>query len=141
MKQFGEAARSKDPGWMRRCPIDIFCMKKEKGMSQAKKPSFYKTVEKQFPEVMQAVENLGTTLRTAGPLDEKTSHLIQLAAAAAMGSEGSVCSHAKRARQAGASTDEITHALILLVSTIGFPQTMAALSWVRALSESTAKKK
>ena len=108
-------------------------------MSDKTKPSFYKKISKKFPEVINAVENLGTTLRTAGPLDEKTSHLIQLAAAAAGQSEGSVCSHTRRALQAGASPEEISHALLLLVSTIGFPQTMAAMSWSQEVLEKKSK--
>ena len=110
-------------------------------MSGKGKPSFYKKTEKQFPKVMEALEKLGTTLRSSGPLDDKTSHLIQLAAAAAMGSEGSVCSHTKRALQAGASPEEISHAIILLVSTIGFPQTMAALSWSQEVLQKKEKTK
>ncbi len=110
-------------------------------MSEKSKPSFYKKVAKQFPEVISAVENLGTTLRTAGPLDEKTSHLIQLAAAAAGQSEGAVCSHTRRALQAGASPEEISHTLLLLVSTIGFPQTMAAMSWAKDVLEKKPKTK
>jgi AhpD family alkylhydroperoxidase len=110
-------------------------------MTEKSKPSFYKKTGKQFPEVMKAVENLGTILRTSGPLDEKTSHLIQLAAAAAMKSEGSVCSHTKRAMEAGASSEEISHALLLLVSTIGFPQTMAALSWSQEILKKKEKTK
>ena len=110
-------------------------------MSDKTKPTFYNKIGKQFPEVFKAVENLGTTLRTAGPLDEKTSHLIQLAAAAAMGSEGSACSHTHRALQAGASPEEIYHTLLLLVSTIGFPQSMAAMSWVQAVLEDKSKNK
>ena len=106
-----------------------------------KKPSFYTKVAKQFPEIFEAVENLGTTLRAAGPLDEKTSHLVQLAAAAACQSDGSVSSHTRRAMQAGATPEEISHTLLLLVSTIGFPQTMAALSWAKEVMEKKPKSK
>jgi alkylhydroperoxidase/carboxymuconolactone decarboxylase family protein YurZ len=55
---------------------------------------------------------------------------VQLAAAAAIRSEGAVHSHVRRALQAGARPEEIYHAIILLTSTIGFPNTSAALSWV-----------
>ena len=109
-------------------------------MSEKNKPSFYKKVSKQFPEVMSAAAGLGTTLRTAGPIDEKTSHLIQLAAAAAMQSDGSVSSHTRRALEVGASPEEISHALLLLITTIGFPQAMAALSWSQEAMEKKAKK-
>jgi 4-carboxymuconolactone decarboxylase len=95
----------------------------------------YHDVKKHYPEIIDALDNLGTIVRGAGPLDEKTSHLIQLAAAAAAKSEGSVHSHTRRAKKAGASREEIYHALLLLISTIGFPQAMAAISWCRDILE------
>lgn len=95
----------------------------------------YHDISKHYPDVIAALENLGTTVRGVGPLDEKTSHLIQLAAAAAAKSEGSVHSHTRRAKKAGASRDEIYHTLLLLISTIGFPQAMAAISWCRDILE------
>jgi len=95
----------------------------------------YHDISKRYPQVISALEKLGTTVRELGPLDEKTSHLIQLAAAAAAQSEGSVHSHTRRAKKAGASRDEIYHTLLLLISTIGFPQAMAAISWCRDILE------
>ena len=65
-----------------------------------------------------------------GPLDAKTSELIQLAGAAATRSEGAVHSHCRRARDAGATREEVHHALLLLTSTVGFPTVSAAMSWV-----------
>jgi AhpD family alkylhydroperoxidase len=100
---------------------------------------YNKLVEK-FPEVIRAVENLGATVRDAGPLDRKTSELIQLAVAAAAQSTGSVHSHARRALEAGATEEEICHTLLLLVSTVGFPKVAAALSWVDDLEGITLKK-
>ena len=93
------------------------------------KPGLYVTLKKQYPEYLAAVEALGETVRKLGPLDEKTLHLIQLAAAAAIRSEGATHSHARRARQAGATNEEIRHALLALTSTLGFPNVTAALSW------------
>jgi len=93
-------------------------------------PKHYSTVMSKHPKLNQALEALGKALREEGPLDEKTAQLIQLAAAAGIRSEGSVHSHAKRALAAGATPEEIRHALFLLVTTIGFPTVMAALSWV-----------
>ncbi|HIQ36749.1 MAG TPA: carboxymuconolactone decarboxylase family protein [Desulfocapsa sulfexigens] len=99
-------------------------------MSKKKGPKHYRRLQKRFPEVLDAVQNLGTTIRKAGPLDNKTSELIQLGVAAAAGSVGAVNSHTKRALQAGASEEELQHTLILLISTIGFPKVAAALAWV-----------
>ena len=100
-------------------------------MSDQKIPSkHYQKLSQKFPQVLAAVENLGTTVRDAGPIDKKTSELIQLAVAAASQSTGSVHSHTRRALEAGATEEEIYHSLLLLVSTIGFPKVAAALSWI-----------
>lgn len=96
-------------------------------------PRWYSKTREQYQAYFKALENLGETVRRQGPLDEKTSHLIQLAAAAAIRSEGSVHSHTRRAIKAGATPDEIYHTIMLLTSTIGFPTTSAALSWVHDL--------
>jgi 4-carboxymuconolactone decarboxylase len=93
-------------------------------------PKWYSNTREQHREYIEALENLGETVRKQGPLDEKTSQLIQLAAAAEIRSEGSVHSHARRAMKAGATPEEIYHTIMLLTSTIGFPTTSAALSWV-----------
>jgi len=105
---------------------------------ERKFPEWYDKIREEHREYLDAVEKLGETVRKTGPLDEKTSHLIQLAGAAAIRSEGAVHSHARRARDAGASTEEICHTILLLTSTIGFPAVSAALSWVH--DSSGAKK-
>ena len=92
-------------------------------------PRHYSGVMARHPRLRDALEALGKVVREEGPIDAKTAHLIQLAAAATIRSEGSVHSHAKRALDGGATPAEIRHAIILLVSTIGFPTVAAALSW------------
>lgn len=96
----------------------------------SKLPDQYLSIKKRFKDYFRAVDNLGKAVRAAGPIDEKTSHLIQLAAAAAVKSEGAVHSHTRRALEAGAKPEEVQHAILLLTSTIGFPNASAALSWV-----------
>jgi len=100
-----------------------------------KLPEQYEYISGAFKDYHAALRKLGEAARKAGPLDEKTGHLIQLAAAAAIRSEGSVHSHARRAREAGASTEEIYHAVLLLTSTIGFPTVSAAISWINDVLE------
>jgi 4-carboxymuconolactone decarboxylase len=92
-------------------------------------PRHYSKTMAKYPELSDALESLGKTVRDQGPIRGKRAHLIQLAAAAAIHSEGAVHSHTKRALEAGATGDEIRHAIILLVSTIGYPTVAAALSW------------
>ena len=99
-------------------------------MSKDKLPKNFRNMLERYPEYMQAVAGLGKTVRAAGPLDEKTVNLVQMAAAAALRMEGAVHSHARRAAEAGANADEQRHALIVLTSTIGFPAVAAAMSWI-----------
>jgi AhpD family alkylhydroperoxidase len=98
-------------------------------MPRDSKPGLYLELKKNHPAVIEAVEALGEATRTAGPLDDKTVHFVQLAAAAAVRSEGAVHSHVRRALAAGASPEEVRHALLALTSTIGFPNVTAAMSW------------
>jgi len=99
-------------------------------MSEETYPGWYSFIKENHGKFISALEQLGEVVRQEGPLDEKTSHLIQLAAAAAIRSEGAVHSHVRRALKAGAKPEEIYHSVILLTSTIGFPNTSAAMSWV-----------
>jgi len=106
-------------------------------MTKKKKvPSkLFNKLVKKYPEIFDAHEKLGVSLKQAGPIDAKNLHFIQLGAAAAAGSQGAVHSHTRRALAEGASEDEIYHALLSLISTIGFPQAMAAVSWARDILE------
>jgi len=101
-------------------------MKKEKDIF----PGHFEKIKEKHPDFIEAVEKLGKVVRKTGPLQEKVSLLVQLAAAVAVRAEGSVHSHTRRALKIGVSPDEIRHAVILLTSTIGFPAVAAALSWV-----------
>jgi AhpD family alkylhydroperoxidase len=92
-------------------------------------PNHYESLKQRFPKTMEAIENLGATVRDEGPLEKKVGHLVKLAAAAVSNSEGAVHSHTRRALDAGATPDEIYHALLILVSTVGFPRAAAAISW------------
>lgn len=98
-------------------------------MERHKKLETYGRFKQQHPDYFAAVEALGAAVREAGPLDECQVQLVQLGAAAAIRSEGAVHSHARRALEAGASPEQVRHALLALTSTIGFPTVIAALSW------------
>ena len=99
-------------------------------MSQLPKP--YQQFRTNYPEVYKAYEQLGEAAAKARPLDAKTRELIKLGMSAANRSESAVQSHAHRALEAGATSEEIEHTLLLGINTLGFPTTMAALTWARA---------
>lgn len=95
----------------------------------SKPPERYQKIKDQFPDLIEAYENLGKATHD-GPIEHKYVHLIKLAASAAVKSEGAVHSHTRKALETGATPDEIRHAIVLLTNTIGFSNMMAALSWV-----------
>ena len=99
-------------------------------MGETGVPKHYRKIGELYPEFAATHEKLASVARGSGPIDEKTAHLIQLAAAIAVRSEGSVHSHARRAIEAGATADEVRHVAMLLATTIGFPAVAAALDWL-----------
>lgn len=99
-------------------------------MSQEKLPKPYRTFMTRFPTVWEAYDRLGQSVHAEGPLDQKTRDLIKLAIAVAGRHEGAVHSHTRKALAAGASTDEIYQVLLLALPTLGFPTTVAAMTWV-----------
>ena len=94
-------------------------------------PDIFKTFKEQYPEIVEASSRLGELCSTAGPLDEKTKHLVQLGIAVGAQSKGGVRSHARQALAAGASTDEIRHVVLNATSTVGFPLMIASFGWVQ----------
>ncbi len=95
----------------------------------------YHKMRQRHSEYLAAVEALGEAVGKAGPLEGKIRQLVQLAAAATIRSEGAVHSHTRRAVEAGATPEEIRHALLLLTSTIGFPGVVAAMTWADDILE------
>ena len=53
-------------------------------MSEETYPGWYSFIKENHGKFISALEQLGEVVRQEGLLDEKTSHLIQLAAAAAI---------------------------------------------------------
>ena len=98
--------------------------------SKKSMPKHHQSIARKYPRYMAALGAVGEAAANAGPLPEKVRHLVQIGAAAAIRSEGAVHSHTRRALAAGATREEVQHAVIVATSTIGFPNVMAALSWI-----------
>lgn len=92
--------------------------------------SHFRRFGKAFPAVAAAYEALGLATRAAGPLDDRTRALVKLALAIGAWREGAVHSAAGRALAAGCSAAAIRHVVVLAITTLGFPSTMAAMRWV-----------
>jgi AhpD family alkylhydroperoxidase len=97
-----------------------------------KLPQPYHQFKKEHARVWRAYDKLGAAAAEEGPLDLKTRELIRLGMAAATKSESAVHSHTHRALEAGVTVAEVEHAIVLGVTTLGFPAMMTALTWAKA---------
>lgn len=98
-------------------------------------PGIYQQFLADFPDVATAQGELARTIRERNPFDEKTDRLIKLAMAIGAEAEGAVRSNVRKALQHGATTDEIHAVALAAITTCGFPTTIAALSWIREVTE------
>jgi 4-carboxymuconolactone decarboxylase len=95
-------------------------------------PQPYAEFKAKFPEILKKNEELGTLIHEqGGPLDDKTRWLIKLGISAASRHQTGVVTHAARAKAAGATREEIVHALLLVIPTCGFPTFMEAYNEVK----------
>ncbi len=106
----------------------------------AKLPRTYESFRKEYDKVWEAYDRLAKVSHQAGPLNVKTRALVKLALSIGAKSEGAVHSHTRQALDAGASHQEIRHLVLLGVTTIGFPSSMAALSWVEDVLKKRRRK-
>jgi alkylhydroperoxidase/carboxymuconolactone decarboxylase family protein YurZ len=98
-----------------------------------KVPERFRIFCAQHPGVAAAYENLAAECRKAGPLGAEDQALARLGVAVGAQIEGAVRSQVRKALDEGLTTDEIRHAIMLSITTIGFPRMMAALTWAEDL--------
>lgn len=87
------------------------------------------------PEVWDAYSDLGAACAAAGPIDGETKRLVKLALAVGAQSEGAVHSHVRRGLEEGIDPEALRHVATLGIPTLGFPEAMAADSWITDLTE------
>ncbi|WP_182354160.1 carboxymuconolactone decarboxylase family protein [Flaviflexus huanghaiensis] len=93
-------------------------------------PDVYVAFRERFPEVADSQDALAASIDDSGPLDEKTTRLIKLGIALGAQADGAVRSNVRKALQAGASEKEVEQAILLGLTTRGFPATVAAWQWM-----------
>jgi alkylhydroperoxidase/carboxymuconolactone decarboxylase family protein YurZ len=98
-------------------------------------PKKYENFSSKFPEVFKHYQKLGISCRETGPLKEKCQDLIKLGIAIGVNSRGAVMSSARKALASGATPEEITQAVLLSLTTTGFPNMIAALAWANEVLE------
>lgn len=91
-------------------------------------------VAKEQPKLWRAFQALGAATGTAGPLNEREQRLVNLALAIGGDSEGATHSHCRRAAAEGLSAEELEHVAFLAITTLGWPQAIRALTWIRDIT-------
>ena len=93
-------------------------------------PQHPEALRRKYPKVWKAFTALGDSCHQAGPLDEKSRRLVKLALAMGAGLEGATHSATRNALAAGIDPEELQHVAVLGISTLGFPASMRAMSWI-----------
>jgi alkylhydroperoxidase/carboxymuconolactone decarboxylase family protein YurZ len=93
-------------------------------------PEKYTEFNKRYPEIFEKYKELGIACRESGPLDEKTMNLVKLGIAMGTNSRGGVMSATRKALEAGATKEEITHAVLMGLTTLGFPSMISSMACV-----------
>ena len=102
---------------------------------QERLPGFLDRVIADYPEVWRAYRQLSDAAAAAGPLDAHSQRLVKLALAVGARSQGAVHSHARRALREGIPAAALLQIPLLAVSSIGWSAAMAALAWVRDVTD------
>ncbi len=98
-------------------------------------PKTYENFSDKFPKILKDYQQLGKACREGGPLKEKYQDLIKLGIAIGINSRGAIMSSVRKALASGSTPDEIVHAVLLSLTTSGFPNMIAALGWVNDVLE------
>jgi alkylhydroperoxidase/carboxymuconolactone decarboxylase family protein YurZ len=88
-------------------------------------------VARDKPELWEAFQKLGAAAGEAGPLDERSRRLVNLALSIGADSEGATHSHSRRGLAEGLSREELEHVAYLAITTLGWPRAIRALTWIR----------
>ena len=98
-------------------------------------PKIYEKFSARFPDVFKDYQHLGKSCRDSGPLEKKYQDLANLGIAIGANSRGAVMSQTRKAIESGASEEEVAHVVLLSLTTIGFPNMIAAMGWVDEVLE------
>ena len=103
-----------------------------KNIMEEKLPTHFKQFVEKYPDVWDAHQKLTLACAEAGPLDRKTRELIKVAISGTAHQETALQRHTIMAVKEGASEIEVYQAILLMITTVGFPRAAAALKWAQA---------
>jgi len=95
-----------------------------------KLPKRFTQFVEHHPDVAAAYERLGKAVHADGPLSARERAIVKFALSTAARLEGGAHSHVRKALEAGVSPADLRQVALLAIPTIGFPASMAAMSWI-----------
>ncbi len=98
-------------------------------------PKTFKNFAAKHPDIRSAHEKLTQACADAGPLDRKTRELIKIGLTVGAGLETATKRHTLMARENGATEEEIYHAVLMAITTCGYPAAMAGWQWANSALE------
>ena len=100
-------------------------------------PGHFTRFIEDYPAVWQAHQEMAQACAESGPMGRKTRELIKVAISGAANMETALERHAVMAIQEGATPDEVYQAVMLLVTSVGFPRASAAMKWAQRAIETS----
>ncbi len=104
-------------------------------------PKTFKDFRKVHPDLGEAHQNLTQACAEAGPLDRRTRELIKIGISVASGLETATKRHALMAIEHGATEEEAYHAVLMAITTCGYPRAMAGWQWANNALQDPSKDK
>lgn len=101
------------------------------GKTKGQQPRLLQDFQQRFPQVWDAYVQLREACDRQGPLSPRELELIKVGISAALRREGGLIAHIDRAREVGASPEQIYQAILAATGLIGFPNTLAAFGIAR----------
>lgn len=93
------------------------------------RPVTFQRFSGRFPGLTEAHAALGAATDDAGPLGARERELVKIGLCVGAGLESATKSHVRRGLEAGLTPDEIEHAVVQAVGTLGFSPTVRAWVW------------
>ena|SRR5579883_1585245 len=104
-----------------------------------KLPEVPASFARKHPKIWESFEALANRCHESGPLDAKTRRLVKLGIALGAGLEGGFHAQVRNALAEGITPEELHHVVLLGLTTMGFPATMAGLTWLGDIAGNTRR--
>jgi len=100
-------------------------------MKKRSRPSArFTSFAKAYPEIAASYEGLRMEVNASGPLGNRDRALVKFAVSVGMRQKAGAYAHIRKAIDAGLKRDQLEHAALLALPTIGLPAALSALEWI-----------